>query len=101
MTDASKLPPTYREIRTCSECNHVYARGDWDDPTTYYCTLRAPFRPHSMGEYENNAKNSRRKERWKRWNEWAEGRQVDGYSGTCDEWEKDRPKVLKLSPTRA
>lgn len=99
MSEASNLPPTYRVIHSCSECNHVFIRGEWDDPSTYYCTLRAPYRPHSMGTGERKSLSDKRtKERWRRWNEWAEGREVDGYCGTCDEWEPDRPKSLKLQP---
>ena len=88
MANESRLD-SYREQHGCHDCPHVFEYFEYDEGTTYYCTLGAPPRPKSLsvllresalgGTYADYSKAT------DAWVAWREGREVAPW-GWCDEF---------------
>ena len=96
----------YRIQDGCHTCGHVFVKGEYDDPNTYYCGLGAPKRPFcgsvAMGEdftklcpgghHHGVPGVDRDTERdpwhvaYEAWEAWSKDREVDA-SGICDHHE--------------
>lgn len=83
---SDRKPDSYRERDGCHNCEHVFIRGEYDEPPYLYCTRGAPPRPPccsvAMGECDLDDE-----ERNKKWDAWKRGRRVRR-EGICNHWKE-------------
>ena len=93
MSNDINFKDSYREQDPprCETCVNVFARGEIDEPTTFYCTLGAPDRPkcgyvctaEEWGARGTKDHMVKFRNDMQAWEDWAAGREVSEL-GVCD-----------------
>lgn len=77
----------YRVQNCCANCKHVFIRSEYDDESSYYCTLNASKRPLCGSVAMKEAGLDNDDYDYEAWYNWAEKHVVVEH-GICDEYER-------------